>query len=397
MPNRLAIRDARLFDGTGAAPLADALVLVEDGQIAWVGPAALAPCDLAGYEIVEGAGRTLLPGLINCHVHLTMDPDPRMSLIPESLPLSTLRALRNARLALEAGETTVRDLGAAGGAVIDLAKAIGQGLVVGPRIVASGAVVTMTGGHGWSIGREADGADDVRRAVREQLKAGAGVIKLMATGGVMTPGIEAGAPGLSEAELAAGIEEARNAGKRTATHAIGTQGIKNALRAGIDSVEHGALLDDEGLELLLKRRAYLVPTLAAVTQIVRNAEGGKMDEYVTRKALGIRDRHYASYRMAREAGVKIAAGTDSGTPFNSHGGLALELELMVENGATPVEALVAATATAAELLDVAGSVGTVAVGKTADLLLVDGDPLADIRAVKNVRAVVLGGEVVVRR
>jgi imidazolonepropionase-like amidohydrolase len=397
---KLAIRGARLFDGTGAAPIEKALVLVENGRIAWVGPAAAAPGSLADYTVIEAAGGTILPGLINCHVHLTSEPDPRFltsDAINESLASSTLRAARNARLALEAGETTLRDLGAAGGVVIDLARAIAQGLVPGPRVVPCGAVVTMTGGHCWFIGREADGCDEVRKAVREQLKAGAEVIKLMATGGVMTKGVEAGAPGLSEEELAAGIREAHNAGRKTATHAIGTQGIKNALRAGIDSVEHGALLDDEGLELLLKRDAYLVPTLSAVHQIVSHAERGEMDEYVTRKARSIRDRHFGSFKMAVAAGAKIAAGTDAGTPYNTHGGLALELELMVQNGFTPTQALVAATSSAADLLNLADRIGTVEAGKAADLLVVAGDPTREIGAVRDVRTVVVGGKVAVQK
>lgn len=398
--NRLAIAGARLIDGTGAPALPDSLVLVEEGRIAWVGTRANAPGSLEGYAYVDAKGQTLLPGLINCHVHLTCDPGPQFYpavAVSDSPAMAALRAARNARLSLEAGETTVRDMGAKGGVVIDLARAIAQGIATGPRIVAAGAAICMTGGHGWFTGREADGPDGVRQAVREQLKAGATVIKLMATGGVMTPGIDVGVVGLSENELAAGIEEAHNAGRKTATHAIGTRGINNALRAGIDSVEHGTLLDEESVELFLKRGAFLVPTLSALDNILRNADKGEMAEHVIRKTRQVRERAAAGFRLALAAGVRVGAGTDASTPYNPHGGLVRELELMVAAGCTPMQALRAATGVAAELLGLADEIGTIEVGKQADLILVDGDPLADIGALRDLRAVLKDGRVAVQK
>ena len=397
--DKLMIKGALLIDGSGAAPLVDSLVLVEAGRIVWVGPAVDAPTGLEDYRVLEAAGQSLLPGLIDSHVHLTMDPAPTFMAVAasESVPMATLRAVRNGRLNLEAGVTTVRDMGAKGGAVLDLVKAMAQGLVTGPRVVAAGMSICMTGGHGWFVGREADGPDGVRKAVREQLKAGAACIKFMSTGGVMTPGIEAGVEGLTEVELRAGIEEAHKAGRRTATHGIGTAGINNALRAGIDSVEHGALLDAESLRLLLERKAYLVPTLRAVGQIVRNAEGGQMEEYVTRKARSVYTRHLASFRLAVENGVCIAAGTDAGTPFNHHGGLPYELVDMVEHGFSPQQSIMAGTSIAADLLNLADQIGTVAVGKLADLILVDGNPLDRIDDVLKLRTVIQAGRVVVQK
>lgn len=399
--NRLAIRGARLFDGMNAEAWPDSLVLVEGERIAWVGRQANPPGDLAEYVVLDARGQTLLPGLVNCHVHICADPDPTFlpaMALSDSQAMAALRGARNARLTLEAGETTVRDMGSTKpGVTADLARAVSQGIIPGPRIVAAGSAICMTGGHGWFIGREADGPVEVRKAAREQLKAGAEVIKLMATGGVMTPGLQVGGTGLSEAEMAAGVEEAHNAGKRTAAHAIGTQGIKNALRAGIDSIEHGCLLDDECLELMVRQGTYYVATLSAVTQIVRHADTGEMPEYVARKARQVYERHCASFMMAKKAGILMAAGTDGSTPYNPHGGLALELELMVENGFTPSEALRAATDIAARLLGIEDSVGTVVVQKQADLLLVDGDPLEDIRALRQVRAVIKAGRLSFRR
>lgn len=395
---QLAIAGALVFDGKDTLPFGEAIVLVEGERIAWLGPARDAPVGWDRGLVIDGTGQTLLPGLINCHVHLSADPDPRFLpavALADSPALATLRAARNARLTLQAGETTVCDMGSTKpGIVIDLAKAIAQGLVPGPRVLAAGSAICMTGGHGWFIGREADGPDEVRKAAREQLKLGADLVNLMATGGVLTPGLEVGGIGLSETEMRAGVEEAHNAGKRTATHAIGTAGVKNALRAGIDSVEHGCLLDDECIELLLKSGAYYVPTLAAVTQIVRNASHGQMADYAVHKARQVYERHCASFKQAAEAGARIAAGTDASTPYNPHGGLALEVELMVENGYTARQALRSATSEAARLLGLADQVGALEVGRQADLLLVAGDALSDVRALNAVRAVVKAGGLV---
>ncbi|MHB1131889.1 MAG: metal-dependent hydrolase family protein [Chloroflexota bacterium] len=397
----LAIKGAKLIDGTGAEPLDDSLVMVADGRIAWQGRRVDAPRELAGWDVVEAAGCSLVPGLIDCHVHITADPDPRFLpavALADSAATAALRAARNARQTVEAGVTCVRDMGSTKpGVAIDLGRAIAQGFVVGPRIVAAGTSICMTGGHGWFIGREADGPQEVRKAAREQLKAGAELVKLMATGGVLTPGLDVGGTGLSLEEMAAAVGEAHNAGKHTAAHAIGTQGIKNALNAGVDSIEHGCMLDEECLALLVRREAYYVPTLSAVTHIVRHAEQGEMADYVGRKARQVYDFHLQSFAAARQAGVRIAAGTDASTPYNPHGGLPYELELMVAAGASPVEALRSATVVAAELLGLAREIGTVAIGKQADLLLVAGDPLADIRVLQMPRLVVKGGAVVARR
>jgi imidazolonepropionase-like amidohydrolase len=254
----------------------------------------------------------------------------------------------------------------------------------------------MTGGHGAFIGRETDGPWDARKAVREQRKAGAECIKLIATGGVLTKGAVPGLDQLTEEEMRAAIVEASAHGMRVAAHAIGTSGIKNALRAGVTSIEHGHLLDDEAIELFKARDAYLVPTLAAVWRIFENVAGGAQPDYVVRKATEIYHHAGDNIRKAYRAGVKIAGGSDAGTPYNRHEDYAYEVELMsTVLGMTPQQALTAATSTAAELLGV--DAGVLAPGRPADLLLLRGDAGADVRALRDPRVVIKGGAVAYER
>jgi imidazolonepropionase-like amidohydrolase len=258
---------------------------------------------------------------------------------------------------------------------------------------AAGRVVTMTGGHGHFIGREADGPDEVRKAVRAEIKGGAHFIKVMATGGVLTPGVDPSQTTFQPEELRAAVEEAHKAGRPIASHAIGNRGIKNALEAGIDSVEHGFYLDDESVNLALKNDAYMVPTLIAVDQIVSNGRARGIPEWVVRKAESEAGHHRESFALAVRSGMRIAAGTDAGTPFNPHGDLALELAKMVEFGLGEMAAIVAATSSAARLLRIDHLIGSVEAGKQADLLLVPGDPLADITAMRRPALVMKAGRV----
>ena len=305
-----------------------------------------------------------------------------------------LDAVRQARDSLEAGVTTIRDLGGVGNAIA-LRDAIARGEHTGPNIVAANRALCMTGGHGGFVGRLTDGPWDARKAVREQYAAGAGCIKLIATGGVLTKGAVPGQDQLSEEEMLAAITEAHTHNLRVAAHAIGTNGIKNALRAGVDSIEHGHFVDDEGIGLFLEHGAYLVPTLAALTRICENAESGNLPEYVVRKATEIREHAAVNISKAWRAGVPIAGGSDAGTPFNHHGDYAYEVELMSTMlGMTPQQALTAATSIAARLLDV--DAGTLAAGRPADLLLLDRDIGADIRALRTPALVIKAGHPIVR-
>jgi imidazolonepropionase-like amidohydrolase len=396
-PDPVLIRRVAIVDGAGAAPQPDQWVLIENGRIAALGPEP-AGASLSGHgrlHEIDGAGHSLLPGLINCHVHLCHDgsADLHRQAHDDTIPIATLRAAKNLAVALNSGVTTVRDCGAADGIAIDLARAVADGSITGPRILAAGRVITMTGGHGYFIGRESDGPDAVRRATRAELKAGAHFIKAMATGGVLTPGVEPDHSGLDEDELRSVVRTAHNAGRRVASHAIGGQGIKNALRAGVDSIEHGFHLDDEALELALGNGAFLVPTLVAIESITANAGQPGMRDWVIRKAQTESGAHRAAFGAALAAGVNIAAGTDAGTPFNPHGDLAREMGLMVDYGMTPMQAIVAATASAARNLGIQDDVGTIGVGKQADVILVAGDPAADITRLGEIAVVMKGGEV----
>lgn len=390
----VVIRNVSLVDGTGAAPVGDAALIVEGGRITWLGPQAELPEGSAG-QAVDGHGGTLMPGLINCHVHLCHDGAADMfgQVQRDSITTSALRGYLNLQRTLESGVTTVRDCGAANNVALDLARAVDDGLIPGPRIRAAGRVITMTGGHGHFIGREADGADGIRKATRAEIKEGAHFIKAMATGGVLTPGVEPTQTALQPDELEAVAREAHNAGRRTACHAIGNEGIKNAIRAGIDSIEHGFYLDDEALDLAVSARTYLVPTLIAVNHIVDNGPSGGIPAWVVRKAESESGHHRESFTAAVRSGMRIAAGTDAGTPFNPHTDMPRELELMVEFGLRPMDAIVAATRNAAENLDLLHDLGTVEVGKLGDVIIVDGDPTTRIGAVGDVRFVMKAGQV----
>jgi len=388
------IRDVQLIDGTGAAPVAGQSVVIEGSKVSWIGPTQSAPA-FTPERVIDGGGRTLLPGLINAHVHLCNDgaPDLFAQVMGDSIPLATLRAARNARLTLESGVTTVRDCGAANNIVIELGRAIADGLIDGPRVRAAGRVITMTGGHGHFIGREADGPDAVRQATRAEIKEGADFIKVMATGGVLTPGVDPGNTALQLDELRVVADEAHNSGRRVTTHAIGNAGIKNALHAGIDSIEHGFYLDDEALDLAVSQGTFLVPTLIAIASIIDNGVDAGVPAWVVAKAAEQAEANRAGFKAAVDSGMKVAAGTDAGTPFNRHYDMAREMAMMVRFGLTPMQAITAATRNSAENLDVLHSVGTIEVGKLADLLLVDGDPSVDIESMSRVVLVTKDGTV----
>ncbi|MGD8563110.1 MAG: amidohydrolase family protein [Desulfarculaceae bacterium] len=349
---------------------------------------------------VSLGGGFLLPGLIDSHVHLTMDgsPDPLTAMVNQSIPTTTLKASQHARNTLMAGFTSVRDLGGASGIDLALRDAINSGLASGPRMLASARYVCMTGGHGWnSGGREADGPDDVRKAVREQIRAGCDLVKLMATGGVMTPGVEPGSAQLTEEELRAGIEEAHKAGRKTATHAQGSQGILNALRAGIDSIEHGFYLTEEIVSIMAENKVAYVPTITAINNIVVNGTESGIPEFAVKKAKKVQKAHLQSLVLAKQAGILVAMGTDAGTPFNLHGENAQEMTLMVQAGYSPLEAITCATQKGAQVLGLEKELGTIEEGKIADLIAVDSDPTSDIKVLQNpdaIRLVIKGGRVV---
>ncbi len=389
----LALRCGALYDGTGRPPRRNVTLLIEGMTVRAIVDGTTAVDALRTIET-----RAVSPGLINSHVHLEAsgDPDFMGVYILKTAAEKTLGAALNARKALNAGVTTVRDLGASDGNAIAVRDAVARGEHVGPTVIPAGRAICMTGGHGFFVGREADGPWDARKAVREQLKAGAECIKLIATGGVLTKGAVPGRDQLSEEEMHAAILECRTHGMRVAAHAIGTSGIKNALRAGVSSIEHGHLLDDEAIALFKERGAYLVPTIAAVTCIFEHIEGGKQPDYVVRKATEIYEKMRVNLRRAYEGGVTFAGGSDAGTPYNYHEKYSYEVELMqTVLGMSAGQALCAATKVAGELLGV--TAGVIDIGRPADLLALDGELDDNTFALREPALVVKGGAVAFER
>jgi len=337
------------------------------------------------------SGCTLLPGLIDCHTHICLDSsiDPFVTSKQGSLPVRVLKVARNAKKTLMAGVTTIRDMGGVDGIDLEIRNAIRSDLIPGPRILASGHMICITGGHGYFIGREADGIDEMMRAVREQVKYGADLLKFMVTGGAMTPGSDPGALQITEQELEAGIREAHKAGRKTAAHAKGEKGIISALRAGIDSIEHGTALTEEAISLMLKKQVPVIFTLSALYNIENKGVKAGLSKSLFDKVLRYKPRRQKSIVMAQNAGVIIAMGTDAGTPLNLHGGNPGELTRLVEVGYSPTQALTAATGIAAEVLGLEKHLGTIEEGKLADLIVVKGNPLENITLLNNKQSIKL--------
>jgi len=364
-----------VVDGAGQV-LADHGVMVEGDTIVAVAPLAEFT-GLVGPR-VDTSGGTLLPGLIDCHVHLVYggEADPGGAQVKLSDGQITIRALENAQATLAGGITGIRDCGGKDYLEFAVRDAVNAGRHLGPTIRAVGRMICMTGGHGNRIGRVADGVEEVIKAVREQIHAGADQIKIMATGGVMTPGVNPEDAHYTAEEIGAGIAEGKRFNRKSASHAQGSEGILNAVRGGITSIEHGIFMTDECITEMLAAGTYLVPTLAAVGNITGHADKGVPD-YIIEKATRVLDIHKDSVRRFYEAGGLIAMGTDAGTPFNMHGANALELGYMVDIGISPTDAITISTRNAADLMGLEDR-GVIAAGMKADLLVVDGNPVADI-------------------
>lgn len=403
----LAIMNGTLIDGRGGDPLMGTLV-IEGERITALGrqDQVNIPRDAT---VIDAMGGSILPGLIDCHVHFMLEyPDIMRSLITQP-SLRLLQAIPRMRATLDAGITTVRD---AGGSPAGLKIAVERGIVAGPRMQVAVSVISQTGGHGdgffpccVDIGlfgirfydvpdSVVDGVEEVRKATREILRAGADWIKLATTGGVLSASDTPTSSQLTIEEIATAVYEAAAQEKRCMAHAQGSQGIKNALLAGVASIEHGVYLNDELIELMLQKEVYLVPTLVAPVAVVEFAKEhpGILPPIMAAKAVGVIEAHQQSFRRAVEAGVKVAMGTDSGV--GRHGENCRELVLMAENGMTPMQAIVASTASAAQLLHLDKHLGTLEVGKLADVVVVDGDVLEDISKIAdpgNVKLVLKGG------
>jgi imidazolonepropionase-like amidohydrolase len=379
----IAIHHTRLIDGTGTA-LDQATVLIRGTTVLAAGPSR----DISipkGSTRVNGRGLTVLPGLIDCHVHLCLgaEADVVATIEMESSSYTLLKAARHAKLTLEAGFTTVRDVGSRDHSIFALKRAITAGVAPGPRIVGAGLAICMIGGHARFIGQEVAGPHKVRQAVEAQLAAGAGVIKVIASGGVLTPGTSPDEAQMTIEELTAAVETARQAKRKVAAHAHGSSGMKNAITAGVHSIEHATLMDDDALALMKRHGVYMVPTLSALATTAAGRPGCGIPASALDKAKAMTKRHQGSFRKAHTSGLLIAMGTDAGTPFNYHGDNAQELERMVALGMTPMEAIVTSTASAARLIGIQDSVGVLKKGMQADLVVLAGNPLRRIELLRD--------------
>lgn len=396
----LIVKAGTLVDGTGAPARRDVQVYVRDGRIADIGPIGDVPSDAS---VLDYSGQSVVPGLIDCHVHLAFSAgaNPLADLLVEDDGTLLLHASANARVALAAGITTVRDLGDRNGVARVLRDAVARGLVPGPRIITAGAPITITGGHCHFLGMEADSEDDVRRVARQQIKDGVDCLKVMATGGRMTPGTNPKLAQYTVPQVRAAVEEARRANLTIAAHALSADGIRVAAEAAVDTVEHCNWLDrgdglafDESTAILMRENGVAFdPTLTPV-QGSLSQQSETLSE-VQRAAQAIRVELLGVFRRMLELGVTMVAGTDAGTRRSTLDKLPGEIGLYVEQlGLSPVAAIATATGTAARVLGLADEIGTIQPGRHADLAVVNGDPSVEIAALGRTRAVIQGGRLV---
>lgn len=363
-----------VFDGRNE-PAPGMAVLIEGERVSKIAPAEHF-ADFQGRR-VDTSGATLMPGLIDCHVHLTLggEADIASAQAKRNPGQIVMMALRWAQQTLAGGITAVRDCGGKDYLEFAVRDACNSGEQLGPTILAAGRMICMTGGHGNRVGRVADGTDEVIKGVREQIHAGSDFVKIMATGGVMTPGVNPMDAHYSAEEMAAGIGEAARFSKHTASHAMATKGILNAVRGGITSIEHGTFMDDECVEEMLKRGTFLVPTLAPMQGLIAHLD--KVPPFVQKKFQMMEEAYAKALILYYEAGGKIAMGTDTGVPYAIHGNNALELAYMADAGMKPLDVLKSSTSLAAELMQLSDE-GHIAEGSRADFLIVDGNPMEDI-------------------
>jgi len=398
------IRAGKLIDVRTGRVLTDQAILIQGDLIKEVGPAGqVSQHAPAGARVIDLSGKTVLPGLIDCHTHLTFDPTSLgYEALGISIPREALIGARNARVTLEAGFTTVRNVGANGYSDIALRDAINAADVPGPRIVASGPAIGSTGGHvdvsllapefHYKADGVADGVPAVIAKTREIIKYGADCIKIAATGGVLSKGDSPGAEQFSDDEIRAIISEAHRLGRKVAAHAHGAAGIKQAVQAGVDSIEHGSFIDDEAIEMMKQHGTYLVPTLYLGDWFLENYKKVGVPEFMVAKARVVMPAARVNIARAFKADVKVAFGTDAAV--YPHGLNAREFAVMVKLGMPPIQAIKSATINAADLIGWADRVGTIEPGHYADIIAVSGDPSTNVAALEKVDFVMKGGRVI---
>ena len=399
---RVVVRAGHILDVKTGNLLSGQAIVIEGDKIVSVGPAADAKLSSAT-QTIDLPNATVLPGLIDAHTHLTFDPaNLGYEGLGISYPREALIGARNARVTLEAGFTTVRNVGAGGYSDVALRDAINAGDVPGPRMLVSGPAMGITGGHcddnllapqfhATELG-VADGVDAVRHKVRENIKYGADLIKICATGGVMSKGDDPNASQYTREEMKAIVEEAHRLGRKVAAHAHGAEGVSWASDAGVDSIEHGHLMDDSSIATLKKNGTYIVPTLYLMDWNRENLGKRNAPDYVVRKMQAVSAVGQDTLKKAFAAGVKVAFGTDAAV--YPHGLNAYEFAVYVRLGMSPLQAIQTATIHGADLLGWSSKIGTLEAGKWADLIAVEGDPLKDVTTLQQVKFVMKGGEVV---
>jgi imidazolonepropionase-like amidohydrolase len=397
----VVIHAGHVLDVKTGKVLADQTIVIEDGKIVSVA-ASVGTKLLAGVTVIDLPSATVLPGLIDAHTHLTMDPKFGYEELGVSIPRAALTGAKNARATLQAGFTTVRNVDASGYTDVALRDAINAGDVPGPRMLVSGPALGITGGHAdnnllpfeyhATNDGVADGVDAVRHMVRQNIKYGADLIKFMASGGVLSKGDDPQASQYTLEEMKAIVAEAHRLGRKVAAHAHGAQAILWASEAGVDSIEHGSYIDDAGIAEMKKNGTYLVPTLYLGDWFLENAERNHVPDFYLAKAKAVMPVARKNIAHAFASGVKVAFGTDAAV--YPHGLNAHEFAVMVKLGLTPLQAIQAATINAADLLGWPGKVGSLDPGAWADIVAVDGDPLNDVTTLERVKFVMKGGEVV---